>query len=197
MRGAGHPPAAQGREWRALGDLCFMRMLLWGKVSEGAGPTHWDNTCNDLRNPSQPVHYSDQHSSVYVCVWRKLCFKRLCSWHTNSQPGWVSTCFWQRAGQVLLNLNDLFTQNPKGRQLQPRAKQFLNLTFSLVVTKQHIPYWGISVTWWGYFESMTGLKRQVESLEGCLKEKQKKQDENQRLWFAVACISLNSEKFAR
>lgn len=44
-----------------------MRMLLWGKVSEGAGPTPWDNTCNDLRNPSQPVHYSDQHSSVCVC----------------------------------------------------------------------------------------------------------------------------------
>lgn len=65
MRGAGLPPAAQG--WNAaLG--CFMRMLLWGRVSEGAGPAPWDNTCNDLRNPSQPVHASDLHGSVCVCL---------------------------------------------------------------------------------------------------------------------------------
>lgn len=27
----------------------------------------WDNTCDDLRNPSQPVHSSDLHSSLCVC----------------------------------------------------------------------------------------------------------------------------------
>lgn len=41
-----------------------MRMLLWERVSEGAGPTSWDNMCNGLRNPSQPVHSLDLHSSV-------------------------------------------------------------------------------------------------------------------------------------
>lgn len=38
--------------------------------------------------------------------------------------------------------NDVLAQNPEGRQLQPRAKQFLSLTFSLEVAKQHVSCWG-------------------------------------------------------
>lgn len=149
----------------ALG--CFMRVLLWGMVSEGAGVMSWDNTGNIWGiHPSQFTLWT----FIAVCVWSKLLWETLLLVY-NLLLGWVSKCFWQQAGQVLLNLNDLFTQNPKGWQWQPRAKQFLNLTFSLAVTKQHIPYWGISLTWWSYFESMTGLKETSRKSWGLFERK--------------------------
>lgn len=49
-----------------LNNLRFMMLLLWGRVREGAVPSPWDDMCDDLRNPSQPVQYL--HLCTCVCV---------------------------------------------------------------------------------------------------------------------------------
>ena len=124
-------PTASERYWSpccstgwgsvALGELttCASWWCCCGEGSVGAGPIRWDNTCSDLRRPNQPVQYSHLHTCVRV-MWSSalsdsalgvqlpagLCFQGLLA------KGWPG----------IIKPKDLFTQNPKGRRLQPRAK---------------------------------------------------------------------------
>lgn len=126
-------PAASERDWSpccstgrgsvALGDLtiCASWRCCCGEGSVRELAPYPGLTCAMIWG----IHPSLFNICIFirVCVWRELCFEWLRSWCTTScwdafprAPGKG------RASQVLLNLNDLLTQNPKGRQLQPRAK---------------------------------------------------------------------------
>lgn len=145
--------AAEEAHGNTLADSSIIHLAFWGMFRLGRMFIQWDaghpsGDCSAAWPPGR------QHLALCTPAWPPRIFPLACA--VSAQPRLnfqgLLTKSWPK---------DVLAQNPEGRQLQPRAKQFLSLTFSLEVAKQSISCWGILVIQWGYFKVMAGLKRWV------------------------------------